>query len=128
MDPVIIRIAWIVVTLLSGVGIPAYIIAWVIIPREGAEGVSVIDKASKGCLYAALAFLLLLVAVPVFGFVLHLISAGFRGGIPAWHGVLNFHTATGLSRLIFLVGSVVVAAAIIAIIQFMGKSGKNDDE
>ena len=128
IDPVIIRIAWIVITLLGGAGILAYIIAWIIIPQESGEGVSVARKVSKGCLYAVLVFFLLLVAIPVIRFVLGMIYSGFRGGIPAWHGILNFHTATGLAQLIFLVGSIVAIAAIVVIIQFLRKSGKKDDE
>ena len=35
VDPVVIRIVWVVLTLLSlGTGIIAYIIAWIIIPEE----------------------------------------------------------------------------------------------
>ena len=35
VDPVIIRLIWVIVTLVSfGAGILAYIIAWVIIPEE----------------------------------------------------------------------------------------------
>jgi phage shock protein PspC (stress-responsive transcriptional regulator) len=35
VDPVIIRLAWVVFTLLSfGVGILAYLIAWLIIPKQ----------------------------------------------------------------------------------------------
>lgn len=35
IDPTLIRLIWIVVTLMTwGVGLPAYIIAWVIIPQQ----------------------------------------------------------------------------------------------
>lgn len=34
IDPVIIRIAWIVFTLMGGAGILAYFIAWLVIPGE----------------------------------------------------------------------------------------------
>ncbi|MDO9550760.1 MAG: PspC domain-containing protein, partial [Methanoregula sp.] len=38
VDPTVIRLVWAVLTLLSvGIGIIAYIIAWVIIPEEGAS-------------------------------------------------------------------------------------------
>lgn len=35
VDPVLVRLIWLVLTLLSlGVGIPAYLIAWIMIPRN----------------------------------------------------------------------------------------------
>ena len=39
MDPVILRIAWVVIALAAGLGIVAYLIAWVAVPLEpGASG------------------------------------------------------------------------------------------
>jgi phage shock protein PspC (stress-responsive transcriptional regulator) len=36
IDPTIIRLIWVVLTLVSvGIGIIAYIIAWIIVPEEG---------------------------------------------------------------------------------------------
>lgn len=35
IDPVIVRLIWVILTLFSfGFGVPAYIIAWIIIPRN----------------------------------------------------------------------------------------------
>ena len=34
IDPVIIRIVWVVITLLGGAGLLAYIIAWIAIPQR----------------------------------------------------------------------------------------------
>ena len=34
VDPVLIRLLWVVFTLMGGAGILAYIIAWIIIPEE----------------------------------------------------------------------------------------------
>ena len=34
VDPVLIRLLWIVFTLMGGAGILAYVIAWIIIPEE----------------------------------------------------------------------------------------------
>ena len=34
VDPVLIRLLWVVFTLMGGAGIIAYIIAWIIIPEE----------------------------------------------------------------------------------------------
>ena len=34
VDPVLIRLLWVVFTLIGGAGILAYIIAWIIIPEE----------------------------------------------------------------------------------------------
>lgn len=39
VDPVIIRILWIVLTLLSvGIGVIVYIAAWILVPEEGQAG------------------------------------------------------------------------------------------
>lgn len=38
VDPVWIRIAWIVFTMLGGAGIPAYIIMWIIVPKAETAG------------------------------------------------------------------------------------------
>ena len=36
VDPTVIRLVWVVLTLLSvGIGIIAYILAWIIVPEEG---------------------------------------------------------------------------------------------
>ncbi|VVB79643.1 PspC domain protein [uncultured archaeon] len=34
IDPVIVRLVWVLLTLCAGAGILAYILAWVIIPKE----------------------------------------------------------------------------------------------
>lgn len=34
IDPTVVRLLWLLVSLLWGVGITAYIIAWIIIPEE----------------------------------------------------------------------------------------------
>jgi phage shock protein C len=34
IDPVIVRLAWIIFTLAGGAGLLAYILAWIIIPEE----------------------------------------------------------------------------------------------
>ncbi len=39
VDPTIIRIAWVALALLNGLGIFAYFIAWAIIPRSGYKSV-----------------------------------------------------------------------------------------
>ncbi len=47
VDPVIIRILWVVLTLISlGAGIIAYIIAWIIIPEEE-EGIEFKENEYK---------------------------------------------------------------------------------
>ncbi|MBR9680703.1 MAG: PspC domain-containing protein [Candidatus Altiarchaeota archaeon] len=33
-DPTIVRLFWVVSTLFWGIGIPAYLVAWIIIPRN----------------------------------------------------------------------------------------------
>ena len=34
MDPTVVRLAWVVFTLLGGAGLLAYIIAWIVMPEE----------------------------------------------------------------------------------------------
>ena len=34
IDPVIVRLVWVLTVLLAGTGILAYIIAWILIPKE----------------------------------------------------------------------------------------------
>ena len=34
VDPILIRLLWVIFTLMGGAGVLAYIIAWVIIPEE----------------------------------------------------------------------------------------------
>lgn len=34
IDPTLVRLAWVIVTLFGGAGLLAYIIAWVVIPEE----------------------------------------------------------------------------------------------
>ncbi len=41
IDPVIIRILWITFTLVFGVGLLVYIVAWILIPEEEEENVEV---------------------------------------------------------------------------------------
>ncbi|NLT34320.1 MAG: PspC domain-containing protein [Gaiellales bacterium] len=36
IDPTLIRVAWVVVSLLGGAGLLAYILCWIIIPEEPA--------------------------------------------------------------------------------------------
>jgi phage shock protein C len=40
VDPVIVRFIFVVVTLTSGLGVPVYLVLWLIMPREGAPGSS----------------------------------------------------------------------------------------
>jgi phage shock protein C len=37
IDPVIIRILWVAFTLVVGVGLLVYVVAWILIPEEGEE-------------------------------------------------------------------------------------------
>ena len=38
LDPVLIRVLWIVLLFAAGLGVLAYIIAWIIIPEEPVQG------------------------------------------------------------------------------------------
>lgn len=38
IDVSIVRLAWVIVGFMGGVGVPAYVIAWIIIPEEPVEG------------------------------------------------------------------------------------------
>lgn len=74
VDPVIIRLAWALLSLLSlGTGILIYVIAIAIIPKEGEE------KGSSGCLIALLVLAGAFVIIPI---VLSLIGGLFFG---TWH-------------------------------------------
>jgi phage shock protein C len=49
VDPTVVRLVWVVLTLLSmGVGLVAYIIAWVIIPEGKNEPEQNMDKTPTG--------------------------------------------------------------------------------
>ncbi len=37
VDPVIIRLLWVAFTLVLGVGLLVYVVAWIMIPEEGEE-------------------------------------------------------------------------------------------
>ncbi|MGZ4846758.1 MAG: PspC domain-containing protein [Halobacteriota archaeon] len=45
IDPVIIRILWVVFTLFFGVGLLVYVVAWILIPEEGEEESVEIDTS-----------------------------------------------------------------------------------
>ncbi len=47
VDPVLIRIAWVIVSFFGGAGILAYVIAWIIIPDEKTK-TSVLDDWRSG--------------------------------------------------------------------------------
>jgi phage shock protein C len=40
IDPTIIRVLWVVITLMGGAGILAYLILWVVVPLESAPPLS----------------------------------------------------------------------------------------
>jgi phage shock protein C len=49
VDPTVVRLVWIVLTLLSlGVGVLAYIIAWIIVPEENPVKTSAESPALNG--------------------------------------------------------------------------------
>ena len=68
IDPVIVRIIWVVVTLIGGAGFLAYIIAWIIIPKKSDGQLQA--KSSKGCLYAILIVILASIAIGVIGAIM----------------------------------------------------------
>jgi phage shock protein C len=47
IDPAIIRLIFVLITLSGGAGIPAYIILWLILPEEGAATVSTEETINK---------------------------------------------------------------------------------
>jgi len=78
IDPVIVRLIWVAVTLFSaGGGILGYIIAAAVIPKIDGSGR---EKSNSGCLIAILIALILMAAVPIvisiLGFVGHTIFSG----------------------------------------------------
>ena len=40
LDPVLVRVAWVVFTLMGGAGVLAYLIAWLLIPDENGQRAS----------------------------------------------------------------------------------------
>jgi phage shock protein C len=47
-DPNLIRILWVVLTLLSfGIGVIAYIVAWLLIPEEREEGADIVSVTQE---------------------------------------------------------------------------------
>jgi phage shock protein PspC (stress-responsive transcriptional regulator) len=52
VDPVLVRLAFVVLTLANGIGLLAYLVSWAMIPREGAVATGV-DAAFSGAREAA---------------------------------------------------------------------------
>jgi len=127
IDPVIVRIIWVVVTLMGGAGILAYIIAWLVIPKQN-DGV-VEQKNSKGCLYAILILILAIIAtsilVPIINVLLNVVRFG-TGHIGLQHTMgVGVVPAFGV---LFMAGSALVTiAAIVLIVYLIKKAGKRDE-
>ena len=47
VDVVLVRLLWVLAVFLGGSGIPAYIIAWIIIPQENSSGFSPSNSSSE---------------------------------------------------------------------------------
>ena len=45
IDPVIVRIAFVVLSFPAGIGVPLYLLAWIFMPMEGAEANAVASRA-----------------------------------------------------------------------------------
>jgi phage shock protein C len=43
VDPTLVRLAFVLITLFGGLGILFYLCAWVVIPEEGGDGASIAD-------------------------------------------------------------------------------------
>ena len=88
IDPVVVRVGLVVLTLLSGIGVVAYVVAWMLMPR--ADGPSVAEafverRGSSWTVVAALA------AVPVLALMVTVGSGNGLGGdfvMPAWLSLL----------------------------------------
>jgi phage shock protein PspC (stress-responsive transcriptional regulator) len=87
IDPVLVRVAFVVTTLFSGVGVLLYLLGWLLLPAEtdqsSAAG-SVVGRR-RGLMSAALTIVLILLLIPATGAVF--------GGRPS--GVLALATAVG---------------------------------
>jgi len=68
IDPVIIRIAWVVLTFM-GAGILAYLIAWIVIPKRR-DGSLDTGQRQVGCLYVIVVFFVVTILVSAIGFFL----------------------------------------------------------
>ena len=124
IDPVIVRIVWIVVTFIGGAGILGYLIAWVIIPKEDSGPGQ--EKSSKGCLYAILIFFLACMATAVLGpiirFVMNIFMTGASYMMPGWH--YSYGSSVVLSVISLIFGGLVAIAVIALIIYFIVKAAK----
>ena len=85
IDPVIVRLAFVFVTLFSaGTGILAYIIAAFVIPASPDDTGKA--KRSMGCLYAMLIVFLVILAIAIIGPIINSLIIGI------WHfGTMSFH-------------------------------------
>jgi phage shock protein C len=129
IDPVIVRIIWVVVTLIGGAGILGYIIAWVIIPLKD-DGLGK-EKSSKGCLYAILILLLAGLAVatigPIINFFIGFASFGVNNIMSGWNYSYYPFNSGALTQIILMAwGGLVVIVAIAIIIYLIRKAGKKD--
>jgi len=127
IDPVIVRIIWVIVTFMGGAGVLAYIIAWLVIPLEGEEN----DGCGRGCLFAILVIIVLGVIIGLIGSILAFaialpfnIIAGvnslmFSGGMFGL-GVVT----PGILTFLTLIGFIVTIAIIVFIIVLIKKSNK----
>ena len=43
VDPTLVRLAFVLVTLFGGIGVLSYLCAWIVIPEEGGDGVSIAE-------------------------------------------------------------------------------------
>ena len=121
IDPIIVRIIWVVVTFLGGAGVLAYVIAWIIIPEQG----EVYDgRKAKGCLYAVLIVMAVLVLLSLVGSILgFIISAPFNLIFGSAGGGMAL---TGIGMALTFIGGLVTIGIIILIILIIKRASKKD--
>jgi phage shock protein C len=123
IDPVLVRIGWVVITLLGGAGILAYLIAWFIIPLGVNDEDSSPERRTKGCLFIVLAIILIGVLIPVVVGILRFVFAPFHVGFGHFSG-LGFL----IGSIFFVIGVIAVIVAVAVIVFLLRKSGDKKDD
>jgi len=132
IDPVIVRLVWVVFTLVGGAGFLAYIIAWFIIPQgQNEEDATHQDqeKRTKGCLLIVLACAALFVIIPLFLVIIRILMIPFNivGGL-MWPFAAIIPNVFWIRDIFFVIGVLAAIVVIIVVIVLILKSGNKNKE
>ena len=132
IDPVIVRIIWVIVTLMGGAGILGYIIAWIVIPDAGAAGH---ENKSKGCLYAVLIVIFAGMALafigPVISLIIGIAATGINLILPSSPTIVGGYSPVGFAALLqvmFMAVSGLIAIAAIIVVIYLIRRGNNKND